>query len=124
MSHRIYAHCANQECEAECGSGQADTHSNPGYIEFDEGAVFDDDSGDVFCSQDCYDECHPVYCVECGDERVEKKGDRCAYCLTEAARGANGTDDDFLSQHPQLGRKPVGSVSIAEVSSIGRKKVG
>lgn len=122
MSHRIYGHCANQNCEAECGSGEADSYSDPGYIDFDEGAVIDDDNGDVFCSQECYDECHPVYCIECGDERVEKKGDRCAYCRTEAESGANATDD-YLSL-PQLGCKPVASVSIAGVFSIGRKQVG
>ena len=122
MSQRSHIHCANPNCEAECGSGPAAAYSDPSYVDLDDCAVIDDQNLDVFCSQECYDECHPVYCAECGDKPVGKEGDRCTYCTIEAEQGEDAAYEWYRSQHPELGRKPVVSVSAAEAYSCGRKK--
>lgn len=122
MSHRNYIHCANRNCGAECGTGYPPTCDDPGYVDLDDSAVIDDLNDDVFCSQECYDECHPVYCVDCGDEDVGKNGDRCAYCTLVAEQGEDAAYAWYRSQHPELFRKPVASVSVDTAHSIVPKK--
>lgn len=122
MGHTNYIRCSNRSCEAECGTGYAATYSDPDCVELDDGAVVDDRSGDVFCSQECYDECHPVYCTDCGDEEVGRAGDRCKYCTIVAEQGKDAADAWYRSQHPELFRKPVASVSAAAAYDV-RKKV-
>ena len=120
MSHRIYIHCAN--CGTECGSGYSAIYSDPGGVDLDDDAVIDDRNDEVFCSQECYDECHPVHCADCRDEEVEKEGDRCTYCTIVAEQGEDAADAWYRSQHPELFRKPVASVSAAVAHAIVRKK--
>lgn len=109
MGYQDHIYCANRNCEAECGVAHAATYGDPGDIELDDGAVVDDRNGEVFCSQDCYDECHPVYCAECGDETVSKAGDRCMYCTIMVEQGEDAAYAWYRSQHPELLRKPVAS---------------
>ncbi len=123
MGQRNYIRCANCNCEAECGTGYAATYSDPGYVDLDDGAVVDDQNGDVFCSQECYDECHPVYCADCGDQEVGKTGDRCAYCTIMAEQGEDAADAWYRSQHCEMFRKPVASVSVAAAYDINKKVV-
>lgn len=117
MNRRNYIHCANPHCEAECGTAHPSTYSDPGYADPYDGAVVDEANGEIFCSQDCYHECHPVYCAECHDEVVGKEGDRCTYCTILAAQGEDAAYSWYCSQHPELLRKPVASVSADEVRS-------
>jgi hypothetical protein len=119
-----YVRCANPHCEAECGTEHASTFSDPGYVDLDNGAVVDERTGDVFCSQECHDECHPVYCADCGDERVAKAGDRCTYCTIMAEQGEDAAYAWYRAQHPELLRKPVASVPAAAVRTIAGKRVG
>lgn len=121
MSSNKSIHCANLNCEAECGTDHPATYSNPGYFGLDDGAVVDDRSGEVFCSQDCYDECRPVYCADCGDEKVGKEGDRCRYCAIAAEQGEDAAYAWYCSERPELLRKPVASVSAAAARAIGSK---
>jgi hypothetical protein len=123
MGYRNYLHCANQNCEAECGTYHPATYSDPGYIDLDGGAVVDDRNGDVFCSQECYHECNPVYCVDCGDEKVGSVGDRCTYCQILAEQGEDAAYAWYRSQHPELFRKPVASVPATAAGAIAIKKV-
>lgn len=123
MNLSNYIHCANRNCEAECGTNHTATYSDPGYVDLDGCAVIDERNGDVFCSQECYDECHPVYCANCGDKPVGKVGDRCTYCTIETEQGEDAAYEWYRSQHPELGRKPVASVSAAAAYPIVRKKV-
>jgi hypothetical protein len=99
------------------------TYSDPGYIDLNEGAVVDDLNGDAFCSQECYDECHPIYCADCGDEKVRKEGDRCTYCAIVAEQGEDAAYAWYCSQHPKVLRKPVASVPAAAAHPIVRRKV-
>ena len=124
MGDTNYIRCANRNCEAECGTGHAATYSDPDYVDLDDGVVVDDRNGEVFCSQECYDECQPVYCADCGDEKVGKTGDRCTYCRIVAEQGEDEAHEWYRSQHPELFRKPVASVSVAAVHSIDHKKAG
>lgn len=121
MSSSKSVRCANQNCEAQCGTEHPSTYDNPGYIDLDDGAVVDDRSGDVFCSQDCYDESRAVYCADCGDEKVEKEGYRCTYCTITAEQGEDAADAWYCSQRPELLRKPVASVHAAAPRSIVSK---
>lgn len=123
MSYRNYILCANGDCEAECGVEQAAVYSDPGNIALDDGAVVDDRNGGVFCSQQCYDVCHPVYCSDCGDKKVVKAGDRCTYCTIMAEKGEDAAYAWYRSQHLELLRKPVVSVPAAGSGAIARKKV-
>jgi len=116
--------CANPNCEAECGTEHASTYSDPGYVDLDGGAVVDDRNGDVFCSQECYDECHPSYCADCGDEVVRKAGERCTYCTIMADQGEDAAYAWYCSQHPELLRKPVASVPASAAHAFGGKKAG
>jgi hypothetical protein len=122
VGYRNYIHCANRDCEAECGTDHASTYDDPGYADLDDGAVVDDRNGDVFCSQECYDECRAVYCTVCGDAEVGKAGDRCTYCTIVAEQGEDAAYAWYRSQHPELIRKPVASVPAARVFAITRKK--
>jgi hypothetical protein len=122
MGHTIYIRCANRNCEAECGTGHAATYSAADYVDLDDGAVVDDRNGDVFCSQECYDECHPVYCADCGDEEVGKTGDRCTYCTIMAEQGEDAADAWYRIEHREPLRKPVASASVAAACDF-RKKV-
>lgn len=124
MSYRNHIYCANRNCGAECGTGRAATYSDPADIGLDEGAVIDEQNGVVFCSQKCYDESHLVFCADCGDEQVRKAGDRCTYCTIVAEHGEDAAYAWYRSQHPQLFRKPVASVSAAAAGAIARKKAG
>ena len=119
-----HVHCANPHCEAECGTEHASTYSDPGYVDFYAGAVIDDRSGEVFCSQECYDECHPVYCADCGDEKVGKAGDRCTYCTITAEEGEDAAYAWYCSRHPKPLRKPVASVPAIAAGRIASEKVG
>lgn len=119
-----HVRCANPHCEVECGTEHVSTYSDPGYVDLDVGAVVDDRNGEVFCSQECYDEFHPVYCADCGDEKVEKAGDRCMYCAIMAEQGEDAAYAWYCSQHPELLRKPVASVPAAAAHTIASKKVG
>ncbi|MGA2538125.1 MAG: hypothetical protein ABSF53_19090 [Terracidiphilus sp.] len=111
MSSSKSVRCANQNCETQCGTD----------LDLDDGVIVDDRSGDVFCSQDCYDASHPVYCADCGDEKVGKEGDRCTYCTITAEQGEDAAYAWYLSQHPELGRKPVASVPApAPRAIVGR----
>jgi hypothetical protein len=110
MSSSKSIRCANQNCEARCGTEHSSTFANPGFIEIEDGAVVDDRSGDVFCTQDCYDESRPIYCADCGDERVGKEGERCTYCTISAEQGEDAAYLWYRSQHLELRRKPVASV--------------
>jgi len=121
MGYRNSIHCANRNCEAECGTAHASTFSDPGYVDLDAGAVIDDRNGDVFCSDECHAESHPVYCADCGDEKVAKAGDRCTYCTIMAEKGEDAAYAWYCSQHPELLRKPVASVPAG---AIARKRVG
>jgi len=124
MVYGSYALCANPKCEAECGTEHGATFSDPGYVDPYVGAVVDDQNGDVFCSQECYQECHPVYCGDCGDEKVEQVGDRCLYCKIFAEQGEDAAYAWFCEQHPELLRKPVASVPATAVSRTASKKAG
>lgn len=119
-----YVRCANPQCEAECGTERASTYSDPGYVDLYADAVVDDRNGEVFCSQECYDERHPVYCADCGDEKVGTAGDRCTYCTITAEQGEDAAYAWYSSQHPKLHRKPVASVSAAAVRPFAGKRVG
>jgi len=121
MSSRQSIRCANPNCKAQCGTDHPSTYSNPGYVDLDDGAVIDDRNGDVFCSQDCYDECRPVYCADCEDQKVEKEGDRCTYCTITAEQGVDAAYAWYCSQHPELLRKPVASVPAPAFRAIGSK---
>jgi len=110
MSSSKSIRCANRNCEAQCGTDHSSTYDNPGYVDLDDRAVVDDRSCDVFCSQECYGESRPVYCADCGDEKVEKQGDRCTFCTITAEQGEDAACTWYRSQRPQLGRKPVASV--------------
>ena len=122
MSQRTYIRCANRSCENECGTAHAATYSDPGNVDLDDSAVIDERNGDVFCSQECYDECHPVHCADCGDKPVGHEGDRCTYCTIKAEIGEDAAFAWYRSQHPELARKPVASVSVDEAYSFGHKK--
>jgi hypothetical protein len=124
MGYKDYIHCANRNCEAECGTDHAATFSDPGYVDLDDGAVVDHRNRDVFCSQECYDECHPVYCVDCGDEKVGNVGDRCTYCKIMAEQGEDAAFGWYCSQHPERLRKPVASVSATAAFATASKRVG
>jgi hypothetical protein len=121
MSSTNYIRCANKNCEAECGTEHPSTYNDPGYVDLDDGAVVDDRSGDVFCSQGCYDESHPIYCAECDDAKVGKEGDRCTYCTIKAEQGEDAAFAWFCSQRPELLRKPVASVPAATPRAIVSK---
>ena len=123
MGHTDYIYCANRECAAECGSGHAATYTDPGDVDLDAAAVVDDLNGDVYCSQECYDECHPIYCAECGDEKVERPEDRCTYCSILAEQGEDAAFAWYRSKHPEMFRKPVASVYPAAAYEIRRKAV-
>src|SRR5215469_1861420 len=123
MSYRNYVHCANRNCEAECGVDNAATFSDSGYIDLHDGAVVDDRTGDVFCSQECYDECNPVFCADCGDEEVRKAGDRCTYCKIAAELGEDAAYAWRNSQLSELRRKPVASVPVAGIGSNVQRRV-
>jgi hypothetical protein len=118
MSSSKSIRCANQNCEAQCGTDHPSTYDNPGYVDLDDGAVVDDRSGDVFCSQDCYDESRPIYCADCDDAEVGKEGDRCTYCTITAEQGEDAACAWYYSQHPELLRKPVASVPAATQRAI------
>jgi hypothetical protein len=122
VSDRHYIHCANRNCETECGVDSAATYDDPEYIDLDDGAVVDDRNGDVFCSQECYDECHPVYCADCGDIEVASAGDRCTYCTIMAEQGEDAAYAWYCSQHPELLRKPVASVHSPGAGAMAGKK--
>jgi hypothetical protein len=122
MGQTNYIRCANGNCETECGTGYAATYSDPDYVDLYDGAVADDSNGDVFCSQECYDQCHPVYCADCGDEEVGKTGDRCTYCTIMAEQGEDAADAWYRSQHREMLRKPVASVSV-DAAYGGTRKV-
>ena len=124
MGYKDYIHCANRNCEAECGTDHAATFSDPGYVDLDDGAVVDHRNRDVFCSQECYDECHPVYCVDCGDEKVGNVGDRCTYCKIMAEQGEDAAFAWYCSQHPDRLRKPVASVPATAARATASKRVG
>jgi hypothetical protein len=124
MGYRNYIHCANRNCEAKCGTDHAATFSDLGYVDLDDGAVVDDQNGDVFCSQECYDECHPVCCVDCGDEKVGNVGDRCTYCKIMAEQGEDASFAWYCSQHPHRLRKPVASVPATAARAAASKRVG
>lgn len=119
-----HVHCANPHCKAECGTEHTSTYNDPGYVALDAGTVVDDRNGEVFCSQECYDEYHPIYCSECGDRKVEKAGDRCTYCTIMAEQGEDAAYAWYCSQHPERLRKPVASVPAAAARTITGKKVG
>src|SRR5579863_10642825 len=121
MSSSNSIRCANPNCEAQCGTDRPSTYSNPGYVDLDDGAVVDDRSGDVFCSQDCHNECRPVYCADCGDEKVGKEGDRCMCCTITSEHGEDAAYAWYCSQHPELLRKPVASVPAFAVRAIASK---
>jgi hypothetical protein len=110
MSSSKFIRCANQNCNAQCGTEHPSTYDNPGHADVDDGAVVDDRSGDVFCSQECYDESRPVYCADCGDEKVGRDGDHCTYCTITAEQGEDAAYAWYCSQRPELRRKPVASV--------------
>lgn len=118
-----YVRCANPHCEAACGTEYACTYSDPGYVDLEDGTVVDDRNGDVYCSQECFDECHPVYCADCGDEKVGRAGDRCTYCAIVAERGEDAAYAWYRSLHPELLRKPVVSVPAYAAGAIARRKV-
>jgi hypothetical protein len=118
-----YIRCANPHCETESGTVHASTYGNPGYVDLAAGAVVDERNGEVFCSQQCYDECHPIYCSGCGDEKVGKAGDRCTYCTIMAEQGEDAAYAWYCSQHPELLRKPVASVPAAAAGTNARKRV-
>ena len=122
MSYRDCVYCANRNCGAECGVDHAGTFSDPGYSDLDDGAVVDEQNGDVFCSQECYDECHPVYCADCGDNVVEKAGDRCTYCTIMAEQGEDAAYAWYRSQHPEQFRKPLVSVRVPVAGATTFKK--
>jgi len=122
MSCNRYIRCANQYCDAECGTDHPSSYDDPGYVDLDDGAVVDDRTGDVFCSQDCYDESHPSFCTDCGDEEVGKKGDRCTDCTIAAEQSEGAPDAWYCSQHSELRRKPVASVpAVAPRAIVGRR---
>lgn len=121
MFRRSTIRCANPRCGTECGVEYPSTHSDPGYADLDGRTVIDDVNGDVFCSQDCYNASHPVYCVDCHDEAVGKAGDRCTYCAIAAEQGEDAAYEWYRSQHPELFRKPVASVPAAAALSVVRK---
>jgi hypothetical protein len=121
VNPRNYIRCANRNCGAECGTYSA-TYDDPGYVDLDDSVVIDERNDDVFCSQECYDDCHPVYCADCGDEEVGKEGDRCTYCTMVAEQGEDAAYAWYRSQHPELFRKPVASVSVDTAHLIIRKK--
>ncbi|HKF49380.1 MAG TPA: hypothetical protein VKB38_18620 [Terracidiphilus sp.] len=123
MNFRNHIHCTNQNCEADCGVDYAATFDDSGYIDLIDGAVIDERNGDVFCSQQCYDECHPVYCADCGDEKVGKAGDRCTFCTIAAEKGEDAAEAWYRSQHPELFRKPVESAPAAGAGGIAYKRV-
>jgi hypothetical protein len=121
MSSSRSIRCANQNCEAECGIEYPSTYNNPGYVDLEDAAVVDDRSGDVFCSQSCYDESRDIYCADCGDEKVEKEGDRCTYCTITAEQGEDAAYAWYCSQRPELLRKPVASVPAAPAHAVVNK---
>ena len=121
MSSSKSIRCANLNCEAPCGTDYPSANGNPGYVDLDDGAVVDDRSGDVFCSQDCNDECRPFFCAGCGDEKVGKEGDRCTYCTIAAEQGEDAAFAWYRSQRPEPFRKPVASVPAAAVRAIVSK---
>jgi hypothetical protein len=123
MNHGDYIYCANRNCEAECGVDHAATFSDPAYADLSDGAVMDDRNGDVFCSQECYDASHPTYCADCGDEVVRMKGDRCTYCTIVSEQGEDAAYAWYRSQHPELLRKPVTSVSAVAAGAVARRKL-
>ncbi len=122
MNSRQYIRCANRDCGTECGTSYSATSSDPGYLDLDERAVVDDKSGDVFCSRDCYNQANPVYCADCGDEKVQTAGDRCTYCTITAEQGEEAAYAWYCSQHPELLRKPVASVSSTTSYASAHKK--
>lgn len=119
-SHSI--HCTNRSCEAECGTGYSATYADPGYVDLDDGTVVDELNGDVFCSQECYDQCHPIYCVDCGDNKVGKEGDRCTYCSIMVEQGEDAAYAWYCSQLPQVPRKPVASVPVSALRTAAGKR--
>ena len=123
MSYLNSVYCANRNCEAVCGVEHAATYTDPGYADLDDGAVIDDRNGEVFCSQECFDECQPVYCADCGDQTVEKAGDRCTYCTIHAEQGEDAAFAWYSSQHPEMLRKSVASVPAPSAGMIVVKKV-
>jgi hypothetical protein len=121
MSSGRSIRCANRNCDTQCGTDHLSTYGNPGYADLDDGAVVDDRSGDVFCSQNCYDESRPVYCADCGDDKVGKEGDRCMYCTITAEQGEDAAYAWYCSQRPELRRKPVASVpAFAARAVVGK----
>jgi hypothetical protein len=122
MGYSNYVHCANPSCEAECGTGRSATYSDPGYVDLDDKTVVDDLNGDVFCSQECYDECHPTYCADCGDNKVGKEGGRCTYCAIVAEQGEDAAYAWYCSQHPKVLRKPVASVPASGLRAAASKR--
>jgi hypothetical protein len=122
MGSSHYIHCANRNCEAECGTVGPATYSDPGYVDLNDGTIVDDLNGDVFCSQECYDECHPVYCADCGDNKVGKEGGRCTYCAIVAERGEDAAYAWYCAQHPRVPRKPVASVSASALRAVVGKR--
>lgn len=121
MTYRQTIRCANLRCEAVCGAEHAATHSDPGFIDLDEGTVVDDHNGDVYCSAECYALSHPIYCADCGDEKVAKAGERCTHCMILADQGEEAAYAWYRSQHPEMFRKPVASV---DVSHAARRQIG
>lgn len=124
MSYRDYVRCANRNCEAACGVDRAAAFGDPGYFDLSESAMVDERNGEVYCSQACYDECHPVYCADCGDEKVGKEGDRCTYCAIVAEHGEDAAYAWYRSQHPELRRKPVASVPATAAGAAANKRAG
>jgi hypothetical protein len=122
VSYRQSIYCANRNCGAECGTGHGATYNDPGYVDLDEGAVVDDRNGDVFCSRECCIQANPVYCAECGDEKVQNEGDCCTYCTIASEQGEDAAYAWYCSQHPELLRKPVVSVSATASYGSAHKK--
>lgn len=113
MNSRQYVRCSNRNCEAACGLVHGATSSDPGYLDLDDGAVWSEENGDIFCSLACCNEASLSYCADCGDEKVEKGGDRCTYCALAAEQGEAAAYAWYCSQHPEILRKPVAAVPRA-----------
>jgi len=123
MNYSNIIFCANPNCSVRCGAGQVATFRDPEEADLQPNVVLDEQDGDVYCSQKCYDESHPIYCVDCGDEQVEKSGDRCAYCTIVAKQGEEAANVWYRAQHPEVFRKPVVSVHAPAPGTVRRLRV-
>jgi hypothetical protein len=77
-------------CEKYCGHEYA----------LRDGALYEAGTEKVYCSDDCRDNDQPVYCSECHDVRVEKKGSLCQYCTIEKEQGAEAAEAWLEAQLP------------------------